>query len=139
MIVGYIYRYPHMDLNEFNDYYVNNLLDKLSKEKDTVFLSGDFDIDLLNYDQHLPTNEFLDNFSSHMLLSHIVQPTRKRNNSKTLIDNTFSHMITPINILGKLTATLFDHLPQFLMASNIFTNPSSIKLNIFERDWSKFD
>ena len=139
MIVGYIYRYPHMDLNEFNDYYVNNLLDKLSKEKDTVFLSGDFDIDLLNYDQHLPTNEFLDNFSSHMLLSHIVQPTRKRNNSKTLIDNTYSHMITPINILGNLTATLFDHLAQFLIASNIFNNPLSTKLNIFERDCSKFD
>ena len=54
--MGYIYRYPHIDLNEFNDYYVNHLFDKLSKEKGTVFLSGDFDIDLLNYDQHSPTN-----------------------------------------------------------------------------------
>ena len=114
-------------------------MDNLSKEKGTVFLSGDFDIDLLNYDQHSPTNEFLDNFSSHMLLSHIVQPARNRNNSKTLIDNTYSHMITPINILGNLTATLFHHLAQFVIASNIFNNPSSTKLNIFERDCSKFD
>ena len=29
--LGYIYRRPHMDLNEFNDYYINNLLNKLSK------------------------------------------------------------------------------------------------------------
>ena len=50
MIVGCIYRHPHMDLNEFNDYYVNNLLDKLSKENKTVLLLGDFNIDLLNYD-----------------------------------------------------------------------------------------
>ena len=36
VIVGCIYRHPHMDLNEFNDYYINNLLDKLSKENKTV-------------------------------------------------------------------------------------------------------
>ena len=40
VIVGCIYRHPHMQLNEFNDYYINNLLDKLSKENKTVFLLG---------------------------------------------------------------------------------------------------
>ena len=30
--VGDIYHHPHMDLHEFNDYYINNLWDKLSKE-----------------------------------------------------------------------------------------------------------
>ena len=48
-----------MELNEFNDYDVNNLLDKLSKENKTVFLLGDFNIELLNYHQHSPTNGFL--------------------------------------------------------------------------------
>ena len=76
MIVGYIYPHPHMDLNEFNDYYVNNPLDKLSKENKIVFPLGDFNIDLLNYDQHPLTNEFLYSLSSLMLLSHTVQPTR---------------------------------------------------------------
>ena len=36
VIVGCIYRHPHMDLNEFNDYYVYNLLDKLSKENKAI-------------------------------------------------------------------------------------------------------
>ena len=128
-----------MDLNEFNDYYINNLLDKLSKENKTVFLLGDFNIDLLNYDQHSLTNEFLDSLSSHMLLPHIVQPTRIRNNSKTLIDNIYSNVITPNNISGNITATISDHLPQFLIAPDIFSNPLSTKMNIFETDWSKFD
>ena len=39
-----------MNLNEFYKFYLNNLLDKLSKEKKTVFLLGDFNINLLNYD-----------------------------------------------------------------------------------------
>ena len=30
-------------------------------------------------------------------------------------------------------------LPQFLIAPDIFPNPPSTKLNIFERDWFKFD
>ena len=35
-----IYCHPHMDLNEFNNYHLNSLLDKLLKENKTVFLSG---------------------------------------------------------------------------------------------------
>ena len=115
VIVGCIYRHPHMDLNEFNDYYINNLLDKLSKENKTVFLLGIFNIDLLNYEQHSQTNEFLDFLSPHMLLLHIVQPTRIRNNSKTLIDNIYSNVITPNNISGNITATISDHLPNLLL------------------------
>ena len=93
----------------------------------------------MNYDQHSLTNEFLDSLSSHMLLPHIVQPTRIRNNSKTLIDNIYSNVITPNNISGNITATISDHLPQFLIAPDIFSNPLSTKMNIFETDWSKFD
>ena len=97
MIGGSIYRHPRMDLNEFNDYYINNLLDKLSKENKTVFLLGDFYVDLLNYEQH--------SLTSHMLLPHIVQPTRTRNNSKSLINNIYSDVVIPNNILDNITAT----------------------------------
>ena len=129
-----------MDLNEFDDYCINNLLNKLSKENKTVFLLGDFNIDLLNYDQHSLTNEFLDSLSSHMLLPHIVQPTRIRNNSKTLIDDIHSNVyICPNNISGNITTTILDHLLQFLITPDISSNPPSTKLNIFERDWFKFD
>ena len=74
-----------------------------------------------------------------MLLPHIVQPIRIRNNSKTLIDDIYSNANTPNNILGNITATILDHLPHFLIARDIFSNSPSTKLNIFERDWSKFD
>ena len=43
-----------MNINEFNDDYTNQLLDKLSKENKTVFLFADFNINLLNYDTHTP-------------------------------------------------------------------------------------
>ena len=130
VIVRCIYCHPHTDLNEFNDYYINNLLAKLSKENKTVFLLGDLNMDLLKYDQHSLTNNFLDFLSSQILLPHIVQPTIKRNNSKILIYNIYLNEITPNNKSGNITATISDHLPQFLIAP--------AKLNIFERDLSKF-
>ena len=91
MIVGCTYCHLHLDLNEFNDYYINNLLDKSSKENKTIFLLGDFNTDLLNYYQHSITNQFLDSLSltTHMLLPNIVKPTRIRNNSKNVIDNIY--------------------------------------------------
>ena len=72
-----------MNINEFNDDNLNELLDKLSNENKTVFLLGDFNINLLNYDIHPPANEFLDSLSSHYFLPHILQLTRVTTNSKT--------------------------------------------------------
>ena len=125
--------------NEFNDDYLNELLDKLSKENKTIFLLGDFNINLLNYGIHPPTNEFLDPLSSHYFRPHILQPSMVTTNSKTLIDNIFSNMAAPNIISGNLTASMSDHLPQFLVAPNIFFNASYPKSNNYERDWSRFD
>ena len=53
-----------MDLTDFNSNYLNNLLEKVSKEQESVFLLGDFNINL-NYNVHNPTNEFLDSLASN--------------------------------------------------------------------------
>ena len=41
-------------------------------------------------------------------------------------------------ISGNITATISDHLPQFLFAPNVLSKASGQKSNIYERDWSKF-
>ena len=133
--LGCIYSHPTMDLNEFNCYYLNPLLQKLAKELKTVFLLGDFNIDLLNYEQHKATNEFLD----YMVLPYIIQPTRITSHSKSVIDNIFSSYISQEIISGNLTSTISDLLPQFLIAPHIFSNAPNKKSNIFECDWSKFN
>ena len=74
-----------------------------------------------------------------MFLSHIVQPTRIKSHSKTLIDNIISNYISQYTVIEKLTAIISDHLPQFLIAPYFFSNLSNRKTNIFERDWSKFN
>ena len=55
-----------MDLDEFNDSYLNLLLYKISKEI-SIFLPVNFNVDLLKYDYHAPDNEFFDSPSSSSL------------------------------------------------------------------------
>ena len=57
-----------MNLNRFNEFYLNDLLDKLSKENKTVSLLGYFDINPLNYDQGTST-KLLSGFSVLSLIS----------------------------------------------------------------------
>ena len=54
------------------------------------FLCGDFNVDLLKYDKHAGTNEFIDLLSSYMYLPYILHPTRVTSHSQTIIDNIFS-------------------------------------------------
>ena len=139
IIVEVIYRHPSMDLTDFNCSYLNQLLENISKEQKSVFLLGDFNVNLLNYNEHNQTNEFLDSLASNSFISLILQPTRVTRHSNALIDNIFSNVIDPDIISGSLTATISDHLPQFAIIPNMFGNISSNKSNIHERDRSKLD
>ena len=93
-----------MDLTESNSNSLNNLLEKVSKEQKSVFLLGDFNINLLNNNILSPTNEFLDSLASNSFLPYILQPTRITSHSKTLIDNIFTNINLPDSISGILTA-----------------------------------
>ena len=59
------------------------MLEKVSKEQKQVFLFGDFNINLLNYNVHQPTNDFLDSLACNSIMSYILQPTRLTSHSKT--------------------------------------------------------
>ena len=92
----------------------------------------------MHYNEHKPTNEFLDSLASNSYLQYIIQPSLHTSHSRTLIDNIFSNVVSK-DICGNITATIFDHLPQFLLSPNTFANPPSNKSNVFEKHWSKFD
>ena len=48
-----------MDLSEFNNHYLTNLLDNLSIKNKTIVLLGDFSVDLLKYDKDHNVSDFL--------------------------------------------------------------------------------
>ena len=128
-----------MDLTDFNCNYLNKLLENISKEQKFIFLLGDFNVNLLNYNEHNQKNKFLDSLACNSFILLILQPTRITSHSNTLIDNIFSNVLDPDIISGNLIAAISDHLPQFAIIPNVFGNILGNKSNIYERDRSKFD
>ena len=78
-----------MELSEFNNHYLSNLLDNLSGENKTVVLLGDFNGDLLKYDKDCNVSDFLNTMYSNLLLPYITSPTRVTINSKVLLITSF--------------------------------------------------
>ena len=93
ILVGVIYRHPSMDLTDFNCNYLNKLLENISKEQKSIFLLGDFNVNLLNYNEHNQTNKFLDSIASNSFIPLILKPTRITSHSNTLIDNIFQMLL----------------------------------------------
>ena len=92
-IIGCIYKHPNLAIQEFMDTFLQPLLDNLSYENKNVILMGDFNIDLLHYESHIQTREFLDKIYFGSSTPHITIPTRITPCSRTLIDNIFMNTV----------------------------------------------
>ena len=109
---AYLYRHPHSDLSAFMSS-LNNNLDKINNEQKYCVLMGDFNLNLLNSDSHLPTDEFLNSLGTYFYNPHILQHTRITSHSATLIDNIFFNSLSHHTVSGNVVYDLSDHLPNF--------------------------
>ena len=95
-----------MEPKDFNDTFLQNLMEKLSFENKNIILMGDFNIDILKYDTNKDSEEFLDKMYTNFLLPYITSPSRVTRRSQTLIDNFFSNIIEEGLNSGNLTTTI---------------------------------
>ena len=114
MIVGCIYRHPCVDPTEFNDLYLQNLLDKLAFENKDIFLMGDFNINILQYDKNKDSQEFLHKMHSNFFLPYISSPSGVTPRSQTLIGDIFSNKIEVESFSGNIATAISDQYTQFL-------------------------
>ena len=103
-----------------------------------MILTGDLNINLLNFDKNKEVNEFLDVLTSNWFTPQILGPTRfVEHNKPSLVDNifvNFSHMHCPTrNIIEKIT----DHLPNFLLIKAVNTQLDS-KVKTLKSDLQHF-
>ena len=106
IVLGCLYKHPNMDVIDFKNNYLSQIFEIVSKEQKQVFLLGDFNKNLLNYNDHQTTNDFLDLLASNSFTPYILHPTRITSHSKTLIRNIFSNFISPEIIFSNITATI---------------------------------
>ena len=106
-----------MDPAEFNDLYLQNLLDTLAFENKDIFLMGDFNINILQYGNNKDSQEFLDKMHSNFLMPYISSPSRVTPHLQTLTD-IFSNKIEEESFSGNITTTVSDHYAQSLLLKN---------------------
>jgi hypothetical protein len=74
MLCGLMYRHPNGNLDVFQNY-LNSILDKIHRQNKQCFILSDFNLDLLKYETHTGTDEFINNLGTYFFQPHILQPT----------------------------------------------------------------
>ena len=114
--------------------YINLTIDQIQEEK-LCLIMGDFNLfDLLKFNTHSTSENFLNVFGSFFFQPHILQPTRITDHSSTLIDNIFFNSIEHFTISGNIVYDLTDHLPNFIIFTKFSTLPANIR--IYKRVYS---
>ena len=80
--------------------------------------------------------DFYNTITSYGFLPQIINPTRIKVNSTTIIDNIFSNTVNHNQTSGNILIELSDHLPQFLSVNRNKPDLSNIKM--YARNYSKF-
>jgi len=93
ILIGVTYRPPNTGIDLFNET-LSVILDKITKEKKICYLIGDYNINILNAETHLPTADFVELMFANHFSPYINMPTRVTETSATLIDNIFSNSIS---------------------------------------------
>ena len=117
--------------------FIYRTVEEINKEKKYCIIMGDFNIDLLSFDSHKDTEDFVNTLASYFFHPQILKPTRFTNHSATLIDNIFFNSLEHQTISGNIIYDISDHLPNFLIINKLSSFPKKTKM--YKRDYSKFD
>ena len=127
-IIGNIYRpnsAPKADLTrsiEIHNTIIENILKNKNHSKCEIQICSDFNINLLNYESHIPTSDYIDSLISKSFVPLITMPTRIKHKSASLIDHIWRNKICNNILSGILVNSLSDHFPVFCIEETIQCN-----------------
>ena len=99
---------------------------------------GDFNLKLVDYANHSPTNDFINMMFSHHLQQSVLHPTLITATASTLIDNIFINNVLGCNIQsGNILSLITDHLPQYCIISDFICDYKISSHIVY--DYSHFD
>ena len=97
----------------------------------SLFLKGDWNLNLINHHCHKATSDFLDLLYFRMFFLLITRPTRITTNKASLIDNIFKNDPLCPSINGLFLNDISDHLPIFSLVLNNHSTGDKDKLLSF--------
>ena len=115
-ITGIIYRHPTYAFQPFQDEFVK-LVTHLQNNNYDYLIGGDYNTNLIKYQENSNVSNFVDNLASCGCISLMNKPTRFSKNSKpSLLDHIYTNICDEKRIT-KSEITIFDisyHLPIFV-------------------------
>ena len=124
IIFGVLYKPPNADINMFNTELLSLLKQIDCSKRKGVILAGDFNLDLLKADTHIPTGDFINSMLSYSFLPTVNIPTRITEHSATIIDNVFINKDFSNFKSAVICSDISDHLP---IAVHLDFNPPKPK------------
>ena len=152
IIISCLYRDGEGSIKDFTEWMNTQFLIKGNKD---IFISGDYNIDLLNPYKIKAIDDFIDNMYSLSLFPKITRPSRFTSHSATLIDNILTNDLNNKTVSGLLITDLTDHLPVFVVFDGNNRNKKdcpeqiqyrrtrseesidSLKTDLLEHDWDE--
>ena len=129
IIITCLYRTPGSSIELFMEW-----LEKLYLNTQKIlYITGDFNIDLINHNRHKITDDFINHMYSMGLFPAITRPSRITAQSATLIDNIFTNDIERIKTSGLMICDITDHLPVFTLSDNCYKKIEKTQKYIFKR------
>ena len=97
------------------------MLDGMIRENKYCFLMRYYNLNLLNYENHQHTSDFVDRHHSNSYISLMNEPTIVKKQSATLIDNIFTNSLSDMDhtIQGMIYSHISDHFP-VIHINNLF-------------------
>ena len=114
-LVGIIYR-PNTEPRADIDILTSNLeyiMDTANHENKHCVIMGNMNVDLIKFETHTKTSEYLDGIFAHGFLPVITKPTRVGSSSATLIDHMYINHITSSYHSGIIINDVADHFGTF--------------------------
>ena len=116
-IIGNVYRpntAPLANLQhalEIHNEIIDKLLSNKTHAKCEIQILSDFNVNMLNFETHGLTNDYINSLISKSFLPVITLPTRIKNQSATLIDHIWTNKRCNIYKSGIVINSLSDHFP----------------------------
>ena len=111
VIVGIVYRPPNSNLDDYLDDFIN-ITESIKRMGKTCYILGDVNLDLMKYESHRKTSQYLDLLFSNSFIPLINRPTRITQHSATLIDHIYTNNYNINDKLHQaiLVTDISDHL-----------------------------
>ena len=139
IICNVIYRPPDGDLNVCETFFKKILSDSTTVNK-TFFLTGDFDINLLEFETNKKVQSFVNLMSEFSMIPTINKPARVTKHTVTAIGNMITNCILNSDFKSAIVKTdLSDHFP-IIFINELIRDPTPIddmEKCVYKRDFTE--